>query len=413
MQSDPPKVDTTIHLCPFCNAALPPLGAPSSAEKLPCPRCGEPVPAARWHVEPTAIREGPPPLASPHATPGNRPTALVVLGVMATMAVVGLGYMLWTVQDRRARDPKPLLAPVKFRRPLELDGLGYLPKGSQIVVGLQIAELLEDRKVGKPLLDEPKRAGLDWVLKQITRTTGMELTELDHVLAASALDIKSPQLTLVVKTRRPIDLKKIAQAGPVESTLYQQEPLYQFTLKPDGEALVWCIDERTALCVIRFDVPKIDHLQGLSKTPRPIDEVLAAPIRDALKERLAKYQFAWAVGQPAGMARLRDLSAFMSLMPFVNSDVSALTGFSTFAIGLEPIDGLTLTGHFQVGDAKSAASFKKRLDGVKIAGATSQKVEAPPADAKEPWVTWQVRGDVAGMRDWLSSFSAREAPGGR
>jgi hypothetical protein len=293
---------------------------------------------------------------------------------------------------------------------LELDGMGYLPRNSQVIVGLQIAEMLEDKKIGKPLLDEPRPAGLDWVLKQIIRTTGMELHEIDHVLLATTLDLKSQHLTFVVKTRRPIDFKKVAQAGPVESTLHQQEPLYQFSLKPAGEALIWCVDERTALCVIGLDVPKIEHLQGLSKTPRPIDEVLPVPLRDALKERLAKYQFAWAVG------RLDQLGALKDLLPFVpglKMDLTAIAGLKTAALGLEPIDGVTLTGHFQVGDAKSVGRFKTLLGGIKITGATSQKVEAPPAEANDPWVTWQVRGDAAMMRNWLSTFSAREAPGGR
>src|SRR2546425_7514214 len=103
-----------------------------------------------------------------------------------------------------------------------------------------------------------------------------------------------------------------------------------------------------------------------------MDEVLSAPLREAMKERLAKYQFAWAVGQPNAVVRLKDLSSFLTLVPGVKIDVTPLQEFNTFAIGLEPIDGLTLTGHFQTGE--STASFKKRLDGVKIAGATSQKV---------------------------------------
>ena len=325
---------------------------------------------------------------------------------MATMAVIGLGYMLWTVKDRRARDPKPMLSAVKFRRPLELDGLVYLPKNSSIVVGLQIAECLEDGKVGKPLLDEPRPAGLDWVLKQITRTLDMELKEIDHVLMAPSPDLRSPQMTLVVKTRRPIDLKRIAQAGPVETKLHQEEPLYYFTLKPGGEALVWCVEERTALYVIGFEANKIEHLQGLSKTARPIDEALAAPVREAMKERLAKYQFAWGAG------RLDHLGAFKELLPFVPGmkiDMAALKELKTFAVGLEPIDGLTMTGHFQSSDAKSAAKLKGLLATVQIEGAASQKIEMPPTETKEWWVTWQVRGEAAVMRAWLSSFSARDA----
>jgi hypothetical protein len=32
----------------------------------------------------------------------------------------------------------------------------------------------------------------------------------------------------------------------------------------------------------------------------------------------------------------------------------------------------------------------------------SQKVEATPPEAPQQWVTWQVRGDVPALREWLN-----------
>ena len=52
-------------------------------------------------------------------------------------------------------------------------------------------------------------------------------------------------------------------------------------------------------------------------------------------------------------------------------------------------------------DAKGTARFKARLDEVKIAGATLHKVEAPPPDVADQWISWQVRGDVSALRDFL------------
>ena len=91
--------------CPFCNALLPALTAPAAGEKLPCPRCGELVPAARWPVT-TAIASGEPNVKPPAAelplaqVPGKRKTALILVSVMFTMAAVGLGFMLWTIKER-------------------------------------------------------------------------------------------------------------------------------------------------------------------------------------------------------------------------------------------------------------------------------------------------------------------------
>ena len=230
-------------VCPFCNSVLSAIAAAPTAEKLPCPRCGEPVPTARWPV----VQSVPPSPAMSAAirggTPGTRATLFVILGVMLTMAVVSLSYALWTVKLRQARHPKmpEKQEAIAFRRPTELSGLGYLPKGTQVVIGLQIAEWLDD-KAGKQLLEEPRPAYLDWLLKQVTRATSLKLEQLDHIIAASTLDT---QLVLIVKTRQPYSLEKIVDAvQPVRSSNYQQKPLYEYALKPLGEAMLWCVEER-------------------------------------------------------------------------------------------------------------------------------------------------------------------------
>ena len=72
----------------------------------------------------------------------------------------------------------------------------------------------------------------------------------------------------------------------------------------------------------------------------------------------------------------------------------------TFALGIEPGDDLTLTGHFLMRDAKAAVKFKGILAETKIDGSKSQRVVESP---EEPSLTWQVRADAAGMREWLNA----------
>jgi hypothetical protein len=400
VQANNISMDSANSLCPFCNAVLPALGSAPSAERLPCPRCGEPVPAARWRVE-TGVREGPPPAApAPPAgpVPGIHNTMRVVVGVMIVMAIVGLSYALWTVQLRRARDPKGSLDPVKFRRPLELEGLGLLPKDNDIVVGLHIAEWLEDKAVGQPLLEEPQPAELAWFVRQITRTTAMELKEIDHIVLG--LSFEAQQLTAVVKTRRPMVGERIAEHQPAKSALYQKSPLYEFELQPFGGALVWWIDPKTAIHTIRLAMPTVEHIKGLAATARPIEDVLAPPLHAAVKERLTKYQFAWAVGRLDRLGAVKDLARFI---PAAKLPMNAAKNLRTFAFGLEPVEGVTCTGSFHVQDAKAAASLEKLLDGLTMPDALARKVDVPPAEVKEQWVTWQVRGDAAAMRAWLTS----------
>jgi hypothetical protein len=52
-------------------------------------------------------------------------------------------------------------------------------------------------------------------------------------------------------------------------------------------------------------------------------------------------------------------------------------------------------------DAKAAAKFKSFLEGMKIER-VQQKVAAVPPGEKDQWLTWQVRGDVAAIRELLN-----------
>jgi hypothetical protein len=396
-------METTTSCCPFCNAVLPKLTAPAAAEKIPCPRCGELIPAVRWEVT-TSIAAGDPKKPLPPGRepgPGIRKTAMVILGVMLTMAIVGLGYMLWTVKERRARDPKLILDPVTYRKPLELPGLGYLPKNSDVIVGLQIAEWLSDKKVGQPLLEKPRPAPLDWVVQKVAYVSGLPLEEIDHIVLGASLD--KLQIVAVVRTRRPYSLEKIAEhATRWDPPIYRDKALYRLPLTPPAEALVWCIEEKTLVCVIRIDGPNIEHLNGLSLTPGAVEEIVAAPLYAALKERLPRQQYLWAVG------RFDRLALPKEALGLLGDKAALIKEVRTFAVGLEPVEGLTLTGHFQTADAKSAAKVTAFLATVNIAGATSQKVEAPPPDVADPWVTWQLRGDVGAMREWMNQGAAKK-----
>jgi hypothetical protein len=205
---------------------------------------------------------------------------------------------------------------------------------------------------------------------------------------------------MVVKTRRAYSVEKVVESiHPANSRLHQEHPLYEFSLHPWGEAMLWCVEEKTLLYVIRLDAPKLEHLGSLSATPRKVEEVLSPPLYEAIKERLPKRTFLWSVGR---LDRLGLLQTMLPLVPGGNSYLTAIKDVKTFAVSLEPVEGLTLAGHFQMTDAKAAAKFKTLLEGVKIEGAKSQKVELPPAQEKEQWVIGQVRADVALLREWLN-----------
>jgi len=393
--------------CPFCNAPLPPLAATPAADKLPCPRCGELVPAARWVVDAAlqSVREGSPrpyaQTAKAEAAPRNRKTMLVLLGIMLTMAFLSLSYMLWTQGIRRSRDPHITkhLAPIGQRRPLELVGLGYLPKDVSLIAGLHVAEMVADKEAGSKLLAKPRPAYVGWVFEQIAGMTGLDADGLDHVVVGVTFDT-SPQLVMVMATRAPVDLARVAKSTkPHPSRLYKGKPLYVYSVDPIGEALLWCVEERTLVAVFRLDQPTPAHLDALAPEPLPAREVLPAQTYGVLKERLRTHQFAWAAG------RLDKLGVFRAFLP---PNLRPVKDINTFALGIEPTAGLTLTGNFLMTDAKSAARYKDFLENVKIDGAKTQKVEMTAEDAEEQWVTWQVRGDADTFRDFLNRGKERK-----
>src|SRR5439155_19770360 len=81
--------------------------------------------------------------ASPAASPSgwtNRQIGLAVLGLMAFMAAVALGYALKTVEFRRSHDkPEDERAPASVVHPADLGGIRFLPDDVQVVAGVRVS----------------------------------------------------------------------------------------------------------------------------------------------------------------------------------------------------------------------------------------------------------------------------------
>src|SRR5437867_2341571 len=107
----------SIH-CPYCNAQFSPPHVPSGMG-ISCPRCGERFPfrsVDSTAISPAPLSQSSAPPAEPLVPPAprlpvsNGVIALVLLGVMAVMALVGALYAWNTVLVRREYDahlPRP------------------------------------------------------------------------------------------------------------------------------------------------------------------------------------------------------------------------------------------------------------------------------------------------------------------
>ncbi len=97
-----------VLTCPYCNAAATPPPGARPGQRVPCPRCGESFPYHGTVVQPgvpAAPPQAPPEPPSPAPRRlSNAQIAVLILGGMVLMAVLGLVYALSTQGIRREYD---------------------------------------------------------------------------------------------------------------------------------------------------------------------------------------------------------------------------------------------------------------------------------------------------------------------
>jgi hypothetical protein len=323
---------------------------------------------------------------------------------MAGMAALALVFALLTKQIRRDNDfrNKSEVSAVAAPAPAELHGLGFLPQDSNIALGVHVAALTKDA-AGRALLREPHPPLLDKLLGTLD-LAGLTLADVDHIVAGSEVKDLSFRLTTVIVTRDPYDIERVKQAverRPVSASTFRKGMLYRFKDLPNVPKL-WCADARV-LVYTTLPTDQLERIPASVKEPR---DTLMPSARTALTERLSKQSRAWIVGdlEPA-----KDLIALAQL-GFLPKDQARLLGLArSFAVGvIVPESGpLTLAGDFYTATPAATQELRTLLDGVEVSGATSQKVETPPADvqaAEAQWVSWQVRADADALRDALGKL---------
>jgi hypothetical protein len=304
-----------------------------------CPRCDETIPlvAADQRQEPE-VAPGPgsslPDLdrflgvsrsETESDRPSNRAIAQIVLGVMATMALLAFAFAWSTKESRRERDhPKTVvesgLTRVISIAPAKLPGLAYLPENVQILAGAHAAELFDDPAC-QNLLVEFRQGRLSAQGAALRQWTGLPLEEIDHVVLGARLEaLLLPHMTLVVRARRPVDLDKLRanlNAGrPLEG---KKRTFYRYPLGASGlEGVLFQADERTFI----YGLSRED-LEAVPLTPSAAAERFSPDLRSALGAFTEGTQ-AWALG------RAGDWQKSMSWLPSpeLHQALSQLRGFT-------------------------------------------------------------------------------------
>jgi hypothetical protein len=369
----------------------------------------------------------PPPVTAvpdrPETRRSNRLVGLAVLGIMVTMATVGLIFALRTQDFRRANDFRlrrsgadeeipPAQAAVVPTAAVDLSGLGWLPADSNVVAGIHIAEALQAPE-GQKLLEQLRAGPAGMALSRIEHWTGLKLEALDHLVAGLHLTNALPQLTLVVQTRRPYAPAAIARAvHPAKPTPFPDGTLYRLPVDKVGEAWLWCAAERTLVFRLSFPSAKLDDLKALPRRPTPGAAALAAPLRNCLRERVEKGSLAWLA------AHLEDASALETALFLSGANESTrelLTKVQTFGAGVRLDKGVTLTAAFQLSDAAAAREFEKVLERNRPQGLTAWTVVGPPPAGEKTaglgnWVTLQARDTPEGIQRVLAGGAAALLP---
>ena len=394
---------TEPQTCPYCNALVPDSSGTTAGQRVPCPRCGEAFtlrqPQPRGSADLQTAPTNSPSLVGVDLDVDrrlrmrrtNRIVGAMVLGVMGFGAILSLTYALYSQPDRRAHDTRMPHKPrgpnlIEFpttppsTSPAALEALRWLPADSNVVVGVQVAELRQT-DAGRDHLKHLSRIGkIDLNADLLQRWTGLKVEEVDHlVLGVKADDELLPRMVLVVRTLHPYNADAVRTALQAErlpdangKTLYKCKP------RDGGLApVLWCADERTlvfGLIAGRLEAVPDKPALGLERLP--------AEVRALLENRLQSAGPAWAVGYAADW-RKTAAAAFLT-----EKDAAVLAHVHGFAIQLQTEQPTTLLASVQCDNADAAQALEKRVLAAK---------PAPDADWKAaregPWLTLQLRGD--------------------
>jgi uncharacterized membrane protein YhaH (DUF805 family) len=165
--------------------------------------------------------------------------------------------------------------------PADLAAFGYLPSDTNVLLGVQVRETVQ-QPLGQEILERWQVGPGETTLAGMVQASGFTLAELDHVVASLRVDDSLlPRVRVVVRTRDRYDpdrLRASLKAGRPATRL--EKTIYRFNLRQTGfEAVVWFADDRTVVFAL---------------TPEDVDDVplkpaeditrLAAPLQQALAE---------------------------------------------------------------------------------------------------------------------------------
>ncbi|MFN4258271.1 MAG: hypothetical protein ACK4RK_03180 [Gemmataceae bacterium] len=213
-----------------------------------------------------------------------------VVSLMIGTAVL-LTVLTWNLHQDAPPGPSGTL-PVRAVPPWELDGLGYLPPASNVILGVHVAEAWQS-PLGRDVVGQ-LHLSPNVPLRRLPEWSGLALEQIDHLVVGTQLGDRLPPPTVVViRTRAPYDAAKVLeklQASRLSD--HEGKQLHRFRL-PDSiiDLELWCADARTL--VVGFNSTR---LSAVPATPA-LNPAFAAPLQDWLRHEQASGAQVWLIGQ--------------------------------------------------------------------------------------------------------------------
>jgi hypothetical protein len=282
---------------------------------------------------------------------------LILLAAIGLADVYGIARRLLVAAGPRLADSSakeeigssPAAVP-----PAQLAAFAYLPSDTNLVLGLQIREAVE-QPIGKELLEGWQIGPGETAPAAMAQWTGLALADLDHVVAGFRADGSLlPRFRVIVRTRRSYDrdqLRAALKAGRPTNRL--EKTVYRFTLPQTPlAAVVWFADDRTlvfALTAEDLDDVPLQPGEGLAR--------LAAPLQQAIRA-MKSGTVVWLAGHST------DWQKSLQGIPFLQVPKEAetlLKAVRTFAAWLQVSGDVNFDLALGCADTESAAKVSDYL----------------------------------------------------
>lgn len=391
--------------CPYCNSSVPPPPGVHPGQQIVCPRCEEPFRVVGDPFPPRANLSSSPPLPAVTALPATAPrranqaVALAILGVMGLMAAAGLVLALWTVKERRENDKGLKRGPMSPKRPpqqdlptppvqtvsaLDLPALRYLPRDTDLLGAVHVAEVLRLGQGRKRLETTfPGLGSVETRLQRIEKLTGLRLKDIDHVVAGARAGGNEalPRLLMVIRTLRPYDAGAIQAALEARKhPLAHGRPLFRFQrelLPLYTQGLLSFPDDRTL--VLGWQVANVADMPTAPPDRRQLPESLT----DLLAKRGKPAGPVWIAGHSDDWLKALALPLALKLVKVDKPERTTLAKVRSFSVWLEMHGQPTLRGVIRCADGAGAELVKQSLRGRFGKGLVIAQ--------KDEWIDVQVR----------------------